>query len=254
MKSATTKLIAAMSLVFISATSQAQSREFERNSIGWYSTMVNVKIAPKWSIHAEYQWRRVNLITHWQQSLARVGINRKLGKHVQLRVGYGLIHTFSYGKMPLNAQGFDFNEHRLFEALIHTDTLGKFTLTHRLMLEQRWTQRFWFNAPSTGPLEFGRVYTHRARYMVRWQYQAPTKGKFDPFFAVYDEVFVGFGKNVGQNTFDQNRFAVVAGLARKKIRLEAGFLNQRLQLGYRVNNVNYFQNNLGLVTTVYLNL
>ncbi len=75
------------------------------------------------------------------------------------------------------------------------------------------------------------------------------------YVALYDEIFIGFGKNVGQNVFDQNRIAVMVGYNfSKAFRLEGGFLNQTLQLGRQVDGKNVFQYNNGLLITGYLNL
>jgi len=44
------------------------------NSIGWYNFFGTFKISEKFGIHTEYQWRRNEMITEWQQSLLRVGV------------------------------------------------------------------------------------------------------------------------------------------------------------------------------------
>lgn len=75
------------------------------------------------------------------------------------------------------------------------------------------------------------------------------------YVAAFDEIFIGFGKNVGQNIFDQNRIAVLVGYnLSKSIRLEGGFLNQTVQLGRQVEGKNVFQYNNGLMMTGYINL
>ncbi|TAF74132.1 MAG: DUF2490 domain-containing protein [Bacteroidetes bacterium] len=58
----------------LSAFSQPY-RENVFNTIGWYGYFGDHKIAKKWSIHTEYQFRRTDFITNWQQSLARFGVN-----------------------------------------------------------------------------------------------------------------------------------------------------------------------------------
>ena len=47
-----------------------------------------------------------------------------------------------------------------------------------------------------------------------------------PYVAIYDEIFVGFGKNVNENVFDQNRLGIVIGYNfSPNFKIEAGFLN-----------------------------
>ena len=43
-------------------------------AIGWYGFFGTFKLSDKIGIHTEYQWRREDLITNWQQGLLRLGI------------------------------------------------------------------------------------------------------------------------------------------------------------------------------------
>ena len=75
------------------------------------------------------------------------------------------------------------------------------------------------------------------------------------YLAIYDEVFIGFGKNVNENIFDQNRVGILIGYRfSPSIRIEGGYLNQILQLGREVNNRNVFQQNNGLILNAYFNI
>ena len=134
-----------------------------------------------------------------------------------------------------------------------TDEIGRFSLQHRLRLEQRWLEKY-NNAASEVPESH--TYVNRFRYMLR--VQAPLQGRtlddHEFYAAAYDELFIGFGKNVGENIFDQNRVALLAGYKlNKHLRIEAGYLNQILQLGREVNNRNVLQYNKGLIVNVLVN-
>ncbi len=88
--------------------------------------------------------------------------------------------------------------------------------------------------------------------------QAPLRGKEikdkTPYVAAYDEVFIGFGKNVNANIFDQNRIGIVIGYRfNKNFRIEGGYLNQTLQLGRLVKGKNVFQNNNGIIINTNFN-
>ena len=241
-------------LSFISSSINAQNTRLNNsNTIGWYNYFGTLKVSQKFGIHTEYQFRRTEIITAWQQSLLRVGVNYQLNPKIQFRLGYAWIETFPYGEIPINGMGKDFTEHRLFQIATITDKVSIVDLSHRFMLEQRWVGRY-SNDNLTIEDEFPLL--NRVRYMLRMQ--MPLKGKEindkTVYLAIYDEVFVGFGENINENIFDQNRFGILLGYKfSPSIRIEVGYLNQTLQLGREVDNRNVFQDNDGLIINANFN-
>ena len=235
--------------------SLAQNNRLETtNKIGWYSYTGTFKVSEKVGIHTEYQWRRNNLITSWQQSLLRLGLNYTVNARVFFRLGYAVAETYPYGEYPLNGLGRSFTEHRIFEMvqLAHKEGIADFS--HRFMLEQRFIGRY-SSANEYTEDEF--PFSSRARYMIRLQ--VPLRGKEikdkTPYVAAYDEVLIGFGKNVNANVFDQNRIGILIGYRfNKNVRIEGGYLNQTLQLGRLVNGKNVFQNNNGIIINTNFNI
>lgn len=222
-------------------------RANDHNTIGWFNYFGTIKLNTKLSLHTEYQWRRDAIVTNWQQSLLRTGINYQINSKTQLRVGYAWIETFAYGDVAINAFDRDFTEHRLYQMLTMTDKIGFVEFSHRFMLEQRWVGRY-SSADLTIEDEFPLL--NRARYMFRLQF--PLKGNEvkdrTPYLAIYDEIMIGFGKNVGENIFDQNRIGILLGYRfSPKARLEAGYINQILQIGREINSQNLFQYNNGII-------
>lgn len=247
-------LIAVFIFSSINTAYSQNSRISDNNNIGWFNFFGTLKLNSKWGIHTEYQWRRDNLVTEWQQSLLRLGINYQLNPKLQLRTGYALIETFPYGEIPINGMGKDFTEHRVFEMITLTDKISIVDVSHRFMLEQRWIGRY--SNPNLNK-EDDFVYLNRLRYMIR--FQIPLKGKEikdkKPYLAIYDEMFVGFGKNVNENIFDQNRLGILIGYRiNSDIRIEGGYLNQIVQLGREVNGSNVFQYNNGLIINANVTL
>ena len=238
---------------FVIKINAQNNRLNTHNTIGWYNYFGTLKISKKLDIHTEYQWRRNNVITNGQQSLLRVGINYNLNANVLFRLGYGWIETYPYGEIPLNGLGRDFTEHRIFEMVQLAHKEGNINFSHRFMLEQRFVGRY-SSAAVTKEDEFPLL--NRMRYMCRMQ--APLKGKTikdkTPYAAIYNEVFIGFGKNVNANVFDQNRIGLLLGYRfNKTIRLEAGYLNQIVQYGRQINSKNVFQNNNGIILNANFN-
>jgi len=223
------------------------------NNVGWYNYFGTFKVSEKIGFHTEYQFRRTEFITNWQQSLLRLGVNYQLNAKLQLRLGYAWIETFPYGEIPINGMGKEFSEQRLFQMATIADKISIVEISNRFMLEQRWVGRY-SNTNLTQEDEF--PFLNRFRYMVR--IQVPLKGKEikerTPYLALYDEIFIGFGKNVNENVFDQNRLGILLGYRfNSAFRIEAGYFNQILQLGREVNNRNVFQQNSGIIVNANFN-
>jgi hypothetical protein len=242
-------------LVLLCFTAPAQNTRIrEDNTIGWFNNFTTVRFHPKWSGHFEYQWRRDDLVRSWQQSLLRTGINFEAAPNLQVRIGYAWIETFPYGEYPLQAAGRQFPEHRIYQMATVAGSVGRLGLNHRFMLEQRWIGRF-SNPLLPKPDET--IFTNRFRYMVRAQLPLNNQkmGSKTWYAAGYDEIFIGFGKNVGENVFDQNRLALLLGYQfNSTFRLESGFFQQIVQLGREVAGRNVFQYNNGIILNTYLTL
>jgi hypothetical protein len=223
------------------------------NTIGWYNYFGTFKISKKIGIHTEYQWRRADFITNWQQGLLRTGINYNLNARVLIRIGYAWIETYPYGDIPLNGLGRDFTEHRIYQTIQLAQKEGIVDISHRFMLEQRFVGRY-SSAAITHEDEFPLL--NRMRYMCR--IQIPLKGKETvdktPYLALYDEVFIGFGKNVNANIFDQNRIGILLGYRfSKRFRIESGYLNQTVVYGRLLGGRNIVQYNNGFIVNANFN-
>lgn len=238
----------ALLLFFGLTAASAQNRINDKNNIGCYVYSGTFALSERFGIHTQYQWRREGFIENWQQGLLRLGMNYKLFPDTQLRVGYAWAETYPYGDFPLNGFGKDFTEHRAYEMVTITDKVSALAVTHRFMLEQRWVGRY-SNTMLTSEDSF--VYTNRLRYILRLQLPIQKDGWY---VAIYDELFCGFGENVGENIFDQNRFGAIIGYPfTKNFRIEGGYLNQIVQLGREVDNKNVFQKNNGFIISGLFN-
>ena len=243
-----------MNLFLVINCDAQQKRLKDNNSIGWYNIFTTTKLNSKWSVHAEFQFRRVDFGKNGQQNLCRIGINYQPDKSILFRLGYANVETFSYGDYPINALGKQFTEHRIFEMVSLQNKFHSADFTHRFMLEQRFSGRY---SNAALPKEDQYLFLNRLRYMFRANIpvgNSKSQRKM-PYVGFYDELFVGFGKNVGENIFDQNRIGVLLGYKiNDALKLELGYLSQIAQLSREIDNKNVFQYNSGLMANVFINI
>ncbi len=237
----------AMIVLFCTTFGLAQSRITDKNNIGWWTYNGTFTVSNHFSIHTEYQWRRADYVQKWQQGLLRVGVNYKYNDETLFRAGYAWAETYPYGDIPLNGMGKDFTEHRIYEMAQLSGKISKLGTSHRIMLEQRWIGRY---SKASLDKEDSYLYLNRLRYLLRLQ--LPVYKQL--YVAAYDEIFVGFGGNIGENIFDQNRFGALVGYTfSKNFRAEGGYLNQIVQLGREVGGKNVFQKNNGFIVSGIFN-
>ena len=172
-------------------------------------------------LHAEVQWRRNDLFSENQQLLLRTGLEFYARPDLRFTLGYAFVETYPYGEFAVEQA---FPEHRIWQQLLVPQELGKVKLTHRYRLEQRM-----LGNASTGRFENGR-YENRARYMAKATINL-SGGSKPVFAALYNEIFLNFGKQVGYNIFDQNRLYGAIGYTISPIlKFEVGYLYQVIQL------------------------
>jgi hypothetical protein len=179
---------------------------------GWAVYQGNHHLNGKFDLHTEYQFRRSNGFNDWQQSLTRIGLDYKYNANCTFSAGYGWIVTFPYGAQPIAAQT---NENRIWQQVNLKQQIGSVQIQQRYRLEQRFIDTI-----------FRQRVRYRAQLILPLQdaYQAKGKGLFAN---VNDEVFLGFGKGIGKNVLDQNRFIAALGYKfSPDFNIQVGYLNQ----------------------------
>jgi len=243
-------IISVMVLIIYAGPSYSQEeRLVDNNSIGWYAYTGTLKIKPKLSIHTEYQWRRVDGLKNRQQTLFRTGINYAFRKDISLNAGYAFAENLPYGDFP-NSNAFP--EHRIYEQVVIKNPIGGIDLSHRFTLEKRFVGKV---TMPNGIKNTDYIFLNRIRYRVRGEIPLHKKEAIKKSWSIIaqDEVFIGWGKSIGTNIFDQNRLAVLLGYKlNQTIKLEAGYLNQILQQGKRINDKAVFQYNNGFMLSTHL--
>ena len=178
-------------------------RLLDPNTLGWFVYSGDHQLTPRWAVHTEYQWRRINWAP--QQQLARLGLVRTVSERVTVSGGYTYFQTHRYGRYPTVANRPE-PENRLYEDIALDDQLGRLALNHRLRLEQRWLG----SRANEGRGEVDAwEYQNRIRYQLaaEWPLQGSTVEDGEWYLNAFDELFIGFGRNVGDNVFNQNRLS-----------------------------------------------
>ena len=237
-------------LLALPAISVAQRLQ-DKNTICWAGSINTIYVSKNISLLLEYQWRREGFFRSWQQSLARCGMQYHFRYGITALAGYGYVITFPFGDYP--AGPYPVPEHRFFEHVAWNDTKGRVTLSHRIRLEQRMVGKVNQKAQEYEVTDW--VYLNRIRYQLRLAYPLNNKSLESKtwYLAGYDELFIGFGSNVNQNVFDQNRIGLLGGYQFNKVyRLEAGYLNQNVQQSSLTGGKQVYQYNNGLIVNLYI--
>lgn len=230
-----------MMLLIAGTVAIGQTRLSQTENIGWYAVYFNSPTVGKISGTAEYQFRRVDWAESWQQSLLRAGLNYKFNAQASAQFGLAWVLTYPYGEYSLAATPKTYPEMRIHEQLTLSSAIGKINFSNRIRLEQRWIGKLKTMA-SDGPDEW--IYLNRLRDLVR--FEVPVTKKL--YTGVFDEIFIGFGKNIGENVFDQNRVCLFLGYKfTSQWKLEGGYFSQTVQLGREIQSKNVFQYNTGFL-------
>jgi len=198
-------MVALTSVLMLPYILTAQSSDFGN----WLIYIGNKKVNSKWNIHNEVQYRNYDAIGDLEQLLLRTGLGYNLSENNHnLLLGYGYILSQNYITDTQNKM--DVNEHRIFQQFTSKQNVGSVSLSHRYRFEQRFVES---------------DFKMRLRYFLAFKVPiiktetSPTKF----YLSAYNEVFL----NTESNVFDRNR--VYGGLGyqlNKKVRIEAGYMNQ----------------------------
>ena len=200
-KRLSTLLVALFAIIVVNAQDTGEDK------LGaWYMYFGTNKIAERFSIHTEAQFRFYETTSNFNQLLLRTGLNYHINPNAIATGGYGFISTDgTFEEFPDETNS---KEHRLFEQFILKNKVWEFLFEHRYRLEQRF-------------LDFGDATDtqHRARYRI--QMTLPLTDTF--FLNFYDELFI----NLQDDLFGQNRLYGAVG-----VRITE---NSSVQFGYLRN-------------------
>lgn len=191
---------------------QAQNSE----NGAWFIYFGNQKISKKMNLWNEAQIRNYDILSDRQQLLLRAGLGYDLSENNNnILIGYAFINSQNY--IPNSDEKNSVNEHRIYQQFIHRNNFGRVFLQHRFRAEQRFI-----------PNDF----QSRGRYFLSANIPL-SNNKMIPktiYASAYNEIFV----NLQNQFFDRNRiYGALGFIIDKNLRIEAGYMNQVLQLSSR---------------------
>ncbi|TLP80229.1 DUF2490 domain-containing protein [Maribacter sp. ACAM166] len=231
MKKISTFLVVVTAILNLNAQNGANQLNGEKELGSWFMYFGTNKIAEKWSIHTEAQFRYYETASNFNQMLLRTGVNYHINSDAIATLGYGYIDTDPTFVGSLKEA--NLSEHRIFEQFILKNKVWEFNFEHRYRLEQRFISQT--NILSDPEQDLGRT-EHRARY--RLQVTLPLTDTF--FLNFYDEIFL----NLQNEAFGQNRLYAAVGVnVTSELSMQFGYLKNhfrqadfdRLQLGIVFN-------------------
>ncbi len=211
----------------LNSTAFAQTKNITTVQQVWTGYFNQSRFSNKWGAWVDLQLRtKEDFFTNFSQALYRGGVTYYLNDATKLTVGHAYINHYPSDNHKKISQP----EHRPWQQIQWHTTYSKIRTMQWLRLEERYRRRI-LNDSTLGE---GSSFNFRLRY--NFLLQVPlTKEKIkagDFSFIVNDEVHINFGKQVFNNTFDQNRFFVgFAYHLNSSDNLQFGYLNVWQQLG-----------------------
>lgn len=229
------------------ATAQPLEKDVTYQRLYWLRYVNDLKLGSGWTFHAEIEDRRYAFPDRQHQLLPVLALNKEIGQGWTAGAGftYFLLSLPEDGDLPVTLVRPELRPH---QELSYKQVLGRVSIRHRYLLEERF-----FHNTVDGELAPGYHFAWRARARLLVDVpivkQESPKGSFSIF--AYDEILLNFGANVVRNTFDQNRLA--AGLSYgilDKLKVQVEVLNWFQQRSSGDEYFNRYVLRLSLIQTM----
>lgn len=184
--------------ILVISFSQAQNNHISTQQT-WFQCFATARLHQNFGIQADAGIRRHDdeyFIRNPLQTFYRVGTNYFFTDNIFLTLGYTYFES-----MNLN-MNLSVPENRPWQSLTVRHKWGRLDVRHRQRLEQRFRRQ-----SNDSVLLDGVFFNWRTGYNLQIQIPilSTTIKSKEPFLIVWDEIFVNFGPNTSNSTFDQNR-------------------------------------------------
>lgn len=196
-------------------------RQTYTNTNAWFVINGDVALNERWGVLFDASARRSGPVHEAMANFVRGGVALHVNEHVRVAAGANWSRSYPYGELPSD---YPVTERRLWQQAVLSHDIGRLEVSHRYRLEQRWRGR------REDPL-VDRIASWERTSRFRYQVKAtlPLDGvAVDPgeaYFSASNEIFIGFGRHVEYNMFDQDRATATLGYRfTRNWRGEVGFL------------------------------
>jgi hypothetical protein len=207
----------------------------------WVGTFVDQPVTAHTALWFDGSWRRMDFGAEPQQLLLRPGVQVTLAPGVRVAAGYAYVATAPYGSLPAANPT---REQRTWQQLSLSHKAGRFAVSHRYRLEQRWiSPLIRLNGDVEDPFLGPASYQNRFRYLGRGQTELPALrlGGRPWIGYVWDELLMPIGGPTQSFTIGQNRASAGVGVPLSATtRVEVGYMNlYNAFAARRANEVNH---------------
>lgn len=179
-------------------------------STSWLLFNQNIQLSSRWTVLADEQLAFAQENQSMQHVL-RAGVSYNLPKGFSLvPLGYAYTWNYVYGKQPSAIVN---NEHTIWQQLSFNHRVGRFGLSHRVRMEERFIENNQIDANGNLIDNGYSNYQDRIRYrlMTNVAVNKPTIVSGTLFINAWCEIFYGWGQAVQYHSINQKRAFIGAG-------------------------------------------
>ena len=231
--------------VLAPARSLSAQRRTSTNTNGWFVVSGDVALTERWSVLFDASARRSGTFDEPMANFVRGGLAYEINDHVRVAVGANWSRTYPYGELPAE---YPVTERRIWQQAVVSHEVGRLDLSHRYRLEQRFRGRR--NDSDVDHIDY---WERSSRFRYQAKATLPFSGDaIEPrewYASLANELFIGIGRNVQYNIFDQNRATASLGYRlTRNWRTEVGFLEHVI---FKGNGTDVERNHTVTFTLLY---